>query len=328
MYNGRKYNEREEKNVTNPFPYSDSNKRYHTYDYDLRQRFGGKVAKLPIDGGFTCPNIDGTRGRGGCTYCSKRPLEGRGLPVAVQYAAAREKALAKWGGQMEEERYLPYFQMFTNTYAPTDTLKRLFEEALSQPHAVGLVVSTRADCVTEETASYLKELAKTADLTVELGLQTVHEETAKRINRCHTYAEFLEGYHRLDGLRRCVHLINGLPGEDRDMMLESARRMAELAPEQLKLHLLYIVRGTEMWREYEEGRVPVMEREEYVSLICDQLELLPPETVIGRVTGDGLPDELVAPLWSRKKLVVLNEIDKCFVKRDSWQGKLYNITKK
>ncbi|MCQ2425002.1 MAG: TIGR01212 family radical SAM protein [Lachnospiraceae bacterium] len=317
-----------EKNQNNPFPYSDSNKRYHTYDYDLRVRFGGKTAKLPIDGGFSCPNIDGTKGRGGCTYCSKRPLPGRGKPVAVQYAEARETVLKKWGGVMEEERYLPYFQMFTNTYAPLDTLKRLFEEALSQPHAVGLVISTRADCIGDDTAKYLSELSKTTDLTVELGLQTVHEETARRINRCHTYAEFLDGFNKLEGIRRCVHLIDGLPGEDREMMLGSVREMARIRPEQLKIHLLYFVRGTEMCREYEEGRVAPMEREDYVDTVVSQLELLPPETVIGRVTGDGLPDELVAPIWSRKKLVVLNEIDKLFVKKDSWQGKLYKIDKK
>lgn len=311
----------------NPFPFADNNKRYHTYDYFMKQRFGGKTAKLPIDAGFTCPNIDGSKGRGGCIYCSCRGLEGRGESVSRQIAEAKAVMDRKWDRQMRVKRYIAYFQMFTNTYAPLDTLKRLYEEALCQENVVGISIATRADCLPEETAAYLRRLGEQTFVTVELGLQTAHEQTARLINRCHSYREFLDGFHRLEGISRCVHLINGLPGETREMMLETAERMAELHPEQLKLHMLYVVRGTAMERLYRAGEAALMSREEYISLVVAQLERLPSDIVIGRLTGDAQEDELVAPLWGKDKRAVLNGIDKTFVKRETWQGKLFNIDK-
>lgn len=311
----------------NPFPFAENNKRYYTYDYYMKQRFGGKTAKLPIDAGFTCPNIDGSKGRGGCIYCSRGALEGRGKNIARQISDAKAVMDRKWDKQMKVKRYIAYFQMFTNTYAPLDTLKRLYEEALSQEDVVGISIATRGDCLPEETAAYLRRLGEQTFVTVELGLQTVHEKTAERINRCHTYREFLDGFYRLDGVDRCVHLINGLPGETREMMLETAEQMAELHPEQLKIHMLYVVRGTVMEELYRRGEAALMSREEYISLVVEQLERLAPDIVIGRVTGDALEDELVAPLWGRDKRAVLNGIDKTFSKLETWQGKLYNIDK-
>ncbi len=311
----------------NPFPLADNNKRYYTYDYFLKEKFGGKVAKLPIDGGFTCPNIDGTKGRGGCLYCSCKGLPGRGKTIAEQIGNAKAVAERKWGKQMEVKRYIAYFQMFTNTYAPLDTLKRLYEEALAQEDVVGISIATRGDCIQEETAKYLRNLAQQTFVTVELGLQTVHEQTAQDINRCHSYTDFLEGFYRLEGVHRCVHLINGLPGETRSMMLETAERMAELHPEQLKLHLLYVIRGTGMERLFLNGELVPMRQEDYISLVVSQLERLPGNIVIGRVTGDASEDELVAPLWSKNKRAILNGIDKTFAKLDTWQGKLYNMDK-
>ncbi|MBR2353133.1 MAG: TIGR01212 family radical SAM protein, partial [Clostridia bacterium] len=277
---------------SNPFPYTDTNKRYYTYDYYLRKTFGGKCAKVPLDGGFTCPNIDGRCGVGGCIYCSGRGsgdfAESPSLPITEQYRRVREALGSKWS----VERCIPYFQAHTNTYAPTERLRTLFEEALTLPGAVGLNIATRADCLEEETVRYLADLAERTVLTVELGLQTAHDTTASLINRGHTYADFLDGYHRLreasDKIGICVHLILGLPGEDSTMMMETVRHVAELRPDQVKIHLLHVLRNTVLADLYEKGDYIPLEKEEYVSLVAEALELLPPETVIARLTGDGM----------------------------------------
>lgn len=307
----------------NPFAYTSDNKRYHTFSYALHQRFGRKVCKVSLNAGFSCPNIDGTRGTGGCTYCSASGSGEFGgdpsQPIEIQFEQVRKMLGKKWPGCA----YLPYFQAHTNTYAPLSRLERLYERALALPGAVGLSISTRPDCISEETAAYLGGIARRTYLTVELGLQTIHDETARRINRCHTYAEFLSGFWRLreHGVPVVVHLIDGLPGEDRDMMMETARAMAELPLYGVKLHLLHVLQNTPLAREYEAGAFALLSREEYVDIVCSQLELFPACFVMGRLTGDGAPDDLIGPLWSRKKLVVLNEIDKEMVRRDSFQGK-------
>ncbi len=313
----------------NPFPYTDSNKRYHTYDYDMRHRFGGKCVKIPLDGGFTCPNIDGTKGRGGCSYCTKQGLPLRGRPIREQYEAGIGTLLPKWGRQMGDRlRLIPYFQTFSGTYDRVERLEALYREAMALPGAVGLAIATRADCITPEIAALLSEIAKEIDVTVELGLQSVHEQTAKRIGRGHTFQAFLEGYEMLRGVRRCVHLINGLPGEDREMMIESARVLAERKPDQIKFHCLYIAKGTEMEQCFLRAEVRPLALDEFVEILASQLEVLPPETVIGRISGDAKAEELIAPLWSRKKFVVMNELDKYMSKTNTFQGKLYNLNKK
>ena len=305
---------------TNHFPYSDSNKRYHTWDYYLRHRYGGKVFKIPLDAGFSCPNIDGTRGKGGCTYCRYGFIRQTPESLVRQFEEQKELLSRKWPDAVG---YIPYFQANTNTYAPVEELREKYEAVLSLPHVLGLSIATRADTLPDEVCDYLSEVAGKTDLMVELGLQTIHDETALRINRGHTTAEFLEGYQKLAsrGINLCVHLINGLPGETREMMIESARAVAALKPKSVKIHLLHILRGTPMAKEYERGEFSVMEMEDYCETVCDQLEVMPPETVIQRVTGDGLPDELIAPMWSRKKFVVMNTIDQEMYRRDSWQGK-------
>lgn len=309
--------------MINPFPYSDSNKRYYTYDYFLRRKFGKKVFKVTLDGGFTCPNIDGTRGSGGCTYCSSRGSGDFAAPPTLsineQYNIVRKMMDKKWEGGL----CIPYFQAHTNTYAPLSVLKEKFEKALTLPDAVGLDIATRADCISDETAEYLRELHERTFLTVELGLQTIHDSTAERINRCHTYEEFLRGYEKLRGLNVCVHIINGLPGETHEMMLDTARELARLSPFMIKIHLLHIIKGTKMAEQYLAGEFELPTLKEYVSTVCDQLEILPCETVIARVTGDGAPNSLIAPEWSRKKFVVMNEIDKELARRNSTQGAKY-----
>lgn len=309
--------------MENPFRYSNTNKRYHTFTYFLEQKFGRKVAKISLDAGFTCPNIDGSKGVGGCTYCSARGsgdfAGDQSLSLREQFEQVRQVMDQKWPDAV----YIPYFQAHTNTYAPLEILKEKFEEALSFPDVVGLAIATRADCITDEIADYLGELAQRTYLEVELGLQSVHDVTGERINRCHSYADFLEGYQKLAdrGINICVHIIDGLPGEDREMMLETARRLSHLHLHSIKIHLLHVLKGTVMEQQLAEGQFRLLTREEYVGIVCDQLELLPPQMVIQRVTGDGERESLVGPEWSLKKLCVMNEIDKELVRRNSFQGK-------
>ncbi len=309
--------------MENPFRYSNTNKRYHTFTYFLEQKFGRKVAKISLDAGFTCPNIDGSKGVGGCIYCSARGsgdfAGDQSLSLREQFEQVRQVMNQKWPDAV----YIPYFQAHTNTYAPLEVLKEKFEEALSFPDVMGLAIATRADCITDEIADYLGELAQRTYLEVELGLQSVHDVTGERINRCHSYADFLEGYQKLAdrGINICVHIIDGLPGEDREMMLETARRLSHLKLHSIKIHLLHVLKGTVMEQQLAEGQFRLLTREEYVGIVCDQLELLPPQMVIQRVTGDGERESLVGPEWSLKKLCVMNEIDKELVRRNSFQGK-------
>ena len=309
----------------NPYKNTDSNKRYYTYDYYLRRRFGAKVAKIPLDIGLTCPNIDGRCGVGGCIYCSGRGsgdfAESPLLPIEEQYRLTREKLSSKWS----TERCIAYFQAHTNTYAPLEFLKDSFERALLLDGVVGINIATRADCLERDVCEYLADLAERTVLTVELGLQSSSDETAEIINRGHTYADFLDGYRRLreasDKIEICVHIIFGLPGESREDMMKTVRDVAALAPDQVKIHLLHVLKNTEMARIYERGEYTPLKKDEYVALVADAIELLPPDTVVARLTGDGMADDLLAPDWSRKKVAVINDIDKLLYSRSSWQGR-------
>ena len=307
--------------MENKFKYTLDNKRYHTWNYYLTQKFGEKVFKVAINGGFTCPNIDGSRGFGGCTYCLSGSGDFAGNPehdVLTQFEEVKERMHKKW----PKAKYIPYFQANTNTYAPVSVLKDKFEPVLAQHGVVGLSIATRADCLSEEVLLYLEDLSKRTYLMVELGLQTIFDKTGERINRCHSFSEFLKGYNELKkrGINTCIHLILGLPGETAEMMTESAKTVAKLEPTCVKLHLLHILKGTKIAKEYENGEFSTLTLEEYVNTVVDCLEYFSEETVIQRLTGDGGRDTLVAPLWSLKKFVVLNEIDKLMVKRNTYQG--------
>lgn len=309
---------------TNPFPYSDTNKRYHTFDYFVRKTFGEKCAKISLDAGFTCPNIDGRTSTGGCIYCKNGSSSFHGKSLREQYLAGAEVMKAKWDCRL----FIPYLQAHTNTYAPIEVLRRIYEEVSSFEGAVMLSIATRADCLEDEVVELLGEVSRKIPLTVELGLQSAKDETAALINRGHTYGQFLEGYERLraqgGNIRIAVHLISGLPGEDLGDMVESAKKVGALRPDMIKLHLLHVLRGTPLSAMYNMGKYVPMTLEEYVLAVCDQLEVIPAETVIGRVTGDGVKEDLTAPLWSLKKTVVANEIDKELFRRDSFQGKYFN----
>ena len=314
----------------NPFKNSDSNKRYYTYDYYQRRTFGGKCAKVPIDAGFTCPNIDGRCGYGGCIYCSGRGsgdfAESAALSVSRQIELTREKLRSKWS----DERIIPYFQAHTNTYAPTEILREKFCEALEARGVVGLNIATRADCLEDGTVELLSELSEKTVLTVELGLQTSNDDTARIINRGHSFEDFVRGYERLRRANRkiniCVHLIFGLPGESMEDMLRTVRDVSALHPDQVKLHLLHVIEGTPLAKMYKAGKYQPMEQDDYVRVVVDALTLLPENTVVGRLTGDGMQSSLLAPDWSRKKTVVINEIDKLMYAEGLWQGCRYNCS--
>ncbi len=308
----------------NPFVYSDTNKRYHTYDYYLKHTFGEKVAKITLDGGFSCPNRDDTCGTGGCIYCSPEgagEFTARGLSIEEQYRIQRERMTGKW----KTEKFIAYFQSFTNTYAPLSRLTDLFERALALPGAVGLNIATRADCLPDDVIDYLAVLSERTVLTVELGLQTIHDETARRIGRGHDFATFLNAYRRLreraPRVRIGVHVIFGLIGENDEMMLQTAQSVGELCPDEIKIHLLYVSKGTKMAEIYENGLYFPLERERYADLVAEAVSRLPASVVVARLTGDGDKKTLLAPLWSADKRKTLNIIDKKFYELDIWQGK-------
>lgn len=326
----------------NPYPYSDSNKRYMTYDWYLKQRFGGKVAKVALNIGTTCPNLDGSRGHGGCIYCKSGSASAVGDTMEEQYQRGVEIACRKW----KPVGFIPYFQSNTNTYGNINTLNAAFRRAAHFPGAVMLDIATRADCLDNNVVDTLASLAEETPLLIELGLQTTNDSTAARINRCHTYEEFIRGYTRLktaaeqvnarfstgNGLlpmKRMtigVHLINGLPGEGYCEMLRSVKDLAVLHPDMVKLHLMHVLSDTVLGEMYLRGEYEPMTREEYVNVVCDQLEHLPADTILGRITGDGMPETLLAPLWSRRKTEIANEIDKELYRRNSRQGKNANNT--
>ena len=308
----------------NDFPYSDSNKRYHTYDYAMRKQFGKKMARVCLDGGMSCPNLDGKKGTGGCIYClngSKAPEGNTELSITDQLRQGIALMQKKW----PQAGFIAYFQAHTNTYAPVERLKCLYNEALAVKGIEGLAIATRPDCLSDGVCELLEYFSKKTYFTVELGLQTVHDETGACINRCHTWEDFLLGYEKLQkrGILTGIHLIDGLPGESPDMMIESARKISMLRPYLVKLHLLYVEKGTVLSGWYFDGKYIPMERDAFIQTVCSQLEVLPPDTIIGRLTGDGEAQTLIAPQWIRKKLCVLNDVDKEFIKRDSWQGKFY-----
>lgn len=301
------------------------NKRFHTLNHHLKKEFSQKVCKIPLNGGFTCPNIDGTKGYGGCTYCT---ASGSGdfilepnTTLEHQFEEYAQNIKKKWS----DTKYIAYFQSFSNTHAPLEEIKLKFEQVLLYKDVVGISIATRADCITPQIAEYLQQLSKRTYLTVELGLQTIHEETAQLINRCHSYTEFLDGLKLLtdNGIKVCVHIINGLPYETHDMMIETAKAISQLPIYGVKIHSLHIMKDTVMEKLYEKEKFYMLTKEEYIEIVCEQLELFPSNFVIERITGDGDKNQLIAPLWSTNKRSVLNGIDQKLVELNTWQSKKY-----
>lgn len=305
-------------------------KRFHTWNYEMRSMFGTKVFKVMLDAGFTCPNRDGTIATGGCTFCSTRGsgdfAGSRRDDLVTQFNVIRDRQHRKW----PNARYIGYFQAYTNTYAPLETLREYYETILRQPGVVGLSIATRPDCLPDDVVDYLAELNERTYLWLEMGLQTVHESTSQLINRAHDTACFRDAVDRLRarGIRVCAHIIYGLPGEDSQMMLETGRQTAAMDVQGIKIHLLHLMRKTPMVRQWRDGLLRFLEMDEYVDLVVDTLEMLPPDMVVHRVTGDAPRDLLIGPMWSLNKWEVLNAIDRELVRRNSWQGKRWQATQK
>ena len=308
--------------MNNPFKYAYNNKRYHALDYFYKNKFGKKIAKVSLNGGFTCPNKDGTKGTGGCIYCSKL---GSGDyagnlkdDIVTQFRNIKKIMDNKW----KDTLYIGYFQANSNTYASVERLKELYEPILKEKDVVGLAIATRADCLNDDVLDYLEELNKRTYLTVELGLQTIHEETSKFINRCHTLEEFDMGIKKLRdrNIDVVVHIINGLPNETNEMMLATVRYLNKLDIQGIKIHMLHIIKDTKLADYYEKHPFHILTRDEYIDIVIKQLELLRDTIVIHRLTGDPDPNELIEPAWTIKKIDVLNGIDKEMTKRNTYQG--------
>ena len=310
----------------NNFKYSNSNKRYHTLDYFYKNKFHSKVFKVSLNAGFSCPNIDGTVGIGGCIYCSS---SGSGEfagnikdDLITQFEQVKNMISKKW----PNSKYIGYFQANTNTYAPLETLKNYYETILKLDNVVGLNIATRPDSISLECMDYLETLSKKTYLTIELGLQTIHESTSKFINRCHTLECFENCVKELRkrNINVVVHIINGLPYETKEMMIETVKYLNNLDIQGIKIHMLSILKDTKLNLIYKEKPFHILTRDEYVDIVCTELEYLRPEIVINRITGDPKKEDLVEPDWLVKKFCVMNEIDKEMVKRNIYQGdKLY-----
>lgn len=295
----------------NPFPFSDDNKRYHTLAYHNKHTYGGRVYKATLDAHLSCPN------KGGCIYC-KDTFDPRS--VKEQWNAERARIFAK----DENAKICAYFGAHTNTFCSPEKLFELLEAARGLG-AFSVSLATRADCLDEQKARILAEFP--LPLTVELGLQTIHDKTAELINRGHTFIDFLRGYSLLKehNIRVCVHIINGLPREASEMMIETAKTLGKLRPDGVKIHSLHVLRGTRLFELYENGDYIPLTRDVYIDVTARQLELLPPETVIERVTGDGDKSLLAAPMWSADKIAVLGGLDKRLADLDTYQGKLFEV---
>lgn len=304
------------------FKYSLDNKRYHTLNYYYQNKFNSKVFKISLNAGFTCPNIDGTKGIGGCIYCSNTGSGEYGGNVkedlVTQFNTIKNILHKKW----PNGKYIGYFQARTNTYSDIKTLKEKYETILALDNVIGLSIATRPDSISEECYEYLEELNNKTFLTIELGLQTIHEKTSNLINRCHTLECFEECVKRLrdKNINVVVHIINGLPYETKEMMIETVKYLNKLDIQGIKIHMLSILKNTKLEKLYKEHPFKILSKDEYIDIVCDQLEYLRPEIVINRITGDPKEDDLIEPNWLVKKFCVLNDIDKEMVKRDSYQG--------
>lgn len=302
--------------------------RFHSYNFFLRRKFGGRVQKVSIDAGFTCPNVDGTVARGGCTFCDNRSFSPsrrspRMSPRDVQGQISEGIRRLKW--RYDCDRFIAYFQPATNTYAPVEKLRPLYEAAIDHPSVVGLAVGTRPDCVPDDVLELLQEFAGRTYLSVEYGLQTIHDRSLDWMNRGHHYDVFLEAIERSRerGFEICAHVILGLPGESHDDMLATAREVARLRLDSIKLHNLYAVKDTPLADQVARSEVRLMEQDEYIQTLVDFLELLPPEMIVERVSGDAPPDYFVGPAWCLDKPALRGALDFELVRRNSYQGKRF-----
>ncbi len=312
--------------MTNKFEYSNTNKRYYTYDFYLKNKFGCKVFKVPLDAGFTCPNRDGTIGIGGCIFCNSQgsgEFSGDSLDgLETQFEKMKNVLHKKW----PVAKYIAYFQAFTNTYAPLEILRKSFETFINVDNVVGISIATRPDCLPENILDYLENLSKKTELWVELGLQTINDKTAKLINRGYDYNVFLNAVKELRkrNINITVHIINGLPYETKKDMIDTIKSLSKLDIQGVKIHSLNILKNTELARLYLSTNFYIMSFEEYIDLLVEQLEHLRENIVVQRISGDAIPSELIEPKWSINKRNIANSLDKKMSMLDTYQGIKYH----
>lgn len=308
----------------NKFKYSDTNKRYYTLDYYYKHKYNSKVFKVSLDGGFTCPNIDGTIGTGGCIYCSNGSGDFAGNKnhsLVDQFNEIKDTLHKKW----PNAKYIAYFGSHTNTYASLNELKEKYESVAFLDNVVGINISTRPDSISDEVLDYLEELNKKTDVTIELGLQTIKDSTLKLINRGHNLKTFDDMVKKINkkNIPVIVHIINGLPNESEEDMLNTIKHLNTLNIWEIKIHMLSIVKNTKLEKMYKEKAFHILTKNEYVEIVVKQLELLKEDTVICRITGDPNKETLLEPNWVIKKFCVMNDIDKLMKEKDTYQGRLY-----
>jgi radical SAM protein (TIGR01212 family) len=297
--------------------------RYFAYNFFLRRKFGHRVQRVSVDGGFTCPNVDGTVTTGGCTFCDNRSFSpSRRLPRR-SISAQIDEGIRRMQARYDCEHFMAYFQPATNTYAPVERLRQVYEQALAHPRIVAVAIGTRPDCVPDEVLDLLTDLARRTFLSVEYGMQTMHDRSLDWMNRGHHHAAFVDAMQRSRGrgFEICAHVIVGLPGESRDDILASARELVRLDVDAVKIHNLYAVRNTPLAEQLERGEVQLMERDEYLDTVIAFLELLPARVVVERIGGDAPPQYFVAPAWCLDKPAVRAALEEELRRRDSWQGK-------
>ena len=308
--------------MENKFKYSIDNKRYHTLNYYYKEKFNEKICKVSLNANFTCPNIDGKVGYGGCIYCSKLGSgEFGGNPkesLLTQFEKGKKVMQRKW----PNAKFIAYFQANTNTYAPLEKLKECFEPFINKDDCIGLSIATRSDSITDECLDYLEDISKRCFLIVELGLQTIHNKTSKLINRCSTIENFDTMVKKLKerNINVVVHIINGLPYETENMMIDTVKHLNKLNIDGIKIHMLAILKDTPLEKYYYKNNFKILTKDEYINIVIKQLEYLNPKIVIHRLTEDPDPSELIEPKWLTKKIDILNKIDKIMASKDIYQG--------
>ena len=314
--------------VTKPPPldWRAAGHRYYSYNFYLKHRFGQRVQKVSIDAGFTCPNVDGTVAIGGCTFCDNRSFSPSRRVPRKEVTDQINHGIENLKRRYDVDQFIAYFQPATNTYASVERLRPLYESALAHPQVVGMAIGTRPDCVADDVLELLDEFGKRTFLSVEYGMQTMHDRSLDWMNRGHHHAAMIDAMQRSQGrnFEICAHIILGLPGETHEEMLATAHEVARLGVDSVKLHNLYAVKNTPLAEQVERGEVELIGRDEYVRTLIDFLELLPPNMLVERISGDAPPDYFVGPSWCLDKSGVLNAIRSELQRRDTWQGKRYD----
>lgn len=311
--------------MENNFKYSFNEKRYHTFNYYLKTKYHTKVSKIILDAGFTCPNRDGKKGYGGCIFCSDKGSGDSNVAlqesIMCQYEENKKIMDRKWPNSL----YIPYYQSFSNTYGPLSKIKKMIELFIDKDEVCEISLATRCDCLSEEIVSYLDSMAKIKPINLEIGLQSSNDKTGLFINRGHSFEEFKDCLYKLENtdINVCVHVLNGLPHETIDDMLQTIKDINHLPFQAIKIHMLHIIKNTKLGKMYQEEPFEMISRQQYIELVVKQLELIKPEIVVQRLTGDPIKNNLIAPEWILNKTTILNDIDKLMRKLDTYQGNKY-----